>query len=93
MTQNRLGFDALSEFDAAAIHSLDKHGLVQGAYIKGGGDFPCFGVVPSLCTGLVACEIGIVVDDVDVESEDFAEDFCDGGLAGGALGGRFFGIL
>ena len=36
-TLSRQGFDALSEFDAAAIRSLDNHGLVQGAYIEGGG--------------------------------------------------------
>lgn len=36
-TLSRQGFDALSEFDAAAIRSLDHQGLVQGAYIEGGG--------------------------------------------------------
>ena len=36
-TLSRQGFDALSEFDTAAIHSLDNHGLVRAAYIEGGG--------------------------------------------------------
>lgn len=35
-TLSRQGFDALSEFDAAAIRSLDNLGLVQDAYIEGG---------------------------------------------------------
>lgn len=36
-TLSRQGFYALSEFDATAVRSLDNHGLVQGAYIEGGG--------------------------------------------------------
>ena len=36
-TLSRQGFNALSEFDATAVRSLDNHGLVQGAYIEGGG--------------------------------------------------------
>jgi hypothetical protein len=36
-TLSRQVYDALSEFDAAAIRSLDHHGLVQGTYIEGGG--------------------------------------------------------
>ncbi len=36
-TLSRQGFDALSEFDATSVRSLDNHGLVQGAYIEGGG--------------------------------------------------------
>ena len=31
------GFDALSEFDSAAVRSLDNKGLVRGAYTEGGG--------------------------------------------------------
>ena len=34
---SRQGFDALSEFDATAVRSLEHHGLVRGAYIEGGG--------------------------------------------------------
>lgn len=34
-TLSKQGFNALSEFDAAAIRSLDNQGLVQGAYIEG----------------------------------------------------------
>lgn len=36
-TISQQGFAALSELDAAAIRSLDRLGLVQGAYIEGGG--------------------------------------------------------
>lgn len=36
-TLSQQGFDALSEFDAAAIRSLDNQGLVRGAYVEGGG--------------------------------------------------------
>jgi len=36
-TLSKQGFEALSEFDAAPIRSLDNQGLVQGAYIEGGG--------------------------------------------------------
>lgn len=36
-TLSRQSFAALSEFDAAAIRSLDSQGLVQGAFIEGGG--------------------------------------------------------
>ena len=36
-TLSQQGFDALSEFDAAAIRSLDNQGLVRGAYIEGCG--------------------------------------------------------
>ena len=36
-TLSGLGYDALGEFDTAAIRSLDRHGLVQGAYIEGHG--------------------------------------------------------
>ena len=35
-TLSQQGFDALSEFDAAAIRSLDRQGLVRGAYVEGG---------------------------------------------------------
>ena len=34
---SKQGFEALSEFDAAAMLSLDRQDLVQGAYIEGGG--------------------------------------------------------
>ena len=34
---SRQDFDALSEFDAIAIRNLDNLGLVQGAYVEGGG--------------------------------------------------------
>ena len=36
-TLRRQGFEALSEFDAAAVRSLDNQGLVRGAYVEGGG--------------------------------------------------------
>ena len=36
-TLSRQNFDALSEFDTAAIRSLASHGLVQGAFVEGGG--------------------------------------------------------
>ena len=36
-TLSQQGFAALSEFDAAAIRSLDAQGLVKGAYLEGGG--------------------------------------------------------
>ena len=36
-TLSRQGFDALSEFDATAVRSLDAQGLVRGAYLEGGG--------------------------------------------------------
>ena len=35
-TLSQQGFAALSEFDAAAIRSLDNQGLVRGAYTEGG---------------------------------------------------------
>lgn len=31
------GYDGLSEFDDAAVRSLDHQGLVRGAYVEGGG--------------------------------------------------------
>ena len=36
-TLSRQGFDALSEFDTASLHSLSIHGLVHAAYLEGGG--------------------------------------------------------
>lgn len=36
-TLRNQGFDALSEFDSAAVRSLDNKGLVRGAYVEGGG--------------------------------------------------------
>lgn len=36
-TLSQQGFDALSEFDASAIRSLDNQGLVRSAYVEGGG--------------------------------------------------------
>lgn len=34
---SKQGFNALSEFDATAVRSLDAQGLVKGAYLEGGG--------------------------------------------------------